>query len=184
MTYEEYKNTKNEVKTNKNYLKIVLNKLFTVIVFSMIIIIISNHSPKFKNFLINDVLNKTMDFSKINKVVNDFTSIFKIENTLNVNGIVEEKNEKYLDGIKYKVGKNEKVYIKDSGIVTYIGEKEGYNNTIIIQQSNGYYAWYGNINESVKIYDFLESGSVLGTADDEYYYVLYKDDKIVDLSES
>ncbi len=184
MTYEEYKNNKSDNKTNKNYLKIFLNKLFTIIVFSMIIIIISNNSPKFKSFLVNDVLNNTMDFSKINKIINNFTSIFKIENTLNVRGVVEEKSEKYLDGVKYKISKGEKIYIKDSGIVTYIGYKEGYNNTIIIQQSNGYYAWYGNIKESVKIYDYLESGSELGTADDEYYYVLYKDNKVVDLSEN
>ena len=61
--------------------------------------------------------------------------------------------------------------------VTYIGEKEGYNNTVIIQQSNGYYAWYGNIKENVKLYDYVESGTQIGTASNEYYYVLLKDDK-------
>ena len=78
---------------------------------------------------------------------------------------------------------DENIYVKDSGIVTYIGNKEGYNNTIIIQQSNGYYAWYGNIKESVKLYDYVEKGSILGSASKEYYYVLLKDDKVVDISE-
>ena len=68
--------------------------------------------------------------------------------------------------------------------VTFIGEKEGYNNTIIVQQSNGYYAWYGNVTEKVKLYDYVEKGTVIGTATDEYYYVLLKDDKPVNINEN
>ena len=74
--------------------------------------------------------------------------------------------------------KEQEIIQKESGIVTFIGEKEGYNNTIIIQQSNGYYAWYGNVQEKVKLYDYVEQGEILGTSKDNfYYYVLYKDDK-------
>ena len=72
---------------------------------------------------------------------------------------------------------NEKILLKNSGIVTFIGNKDGYNNTIIVQQSNGYYAWYGNIKESIKLYDYVEKGSEIGSASGEYYYVLLKDDK-------
>ena len=44
--------------------------------------------------------------------------------------------------------------------------------------TNGYYAWYGNIKESVKLYDYIEKGEYLGNSmSDFYYYVLYKDDK-------
>ena len=75
--------------------------------------------------------------------------------------------------------------LKDSGIVTYIGKKKGYNNTVIIQQSNGYYAWYGNIKENVKLYDFIEKGSVIGSSlSNEYYYALFKDDKKVSINEN
>ena len=76
------------------------------------------------------------------------------------------------------------MYLSDSGIITFIGEKEGYNNTIIVQQSNGYYAWYGNVTEKVKLYDYVEKGTVIGTATDEYYYVLLKDDKPVNINEN
>ena len=111
------------------------------------------------------------------------TSIYKKEETKEVSSIDFKKSEKYKDGIKYIVSDNEEVSVKDSGIVTYIGNKEGYNNTIIIQQSNGYYAWYGNINEKIKLYDYIEKGSVIGTASKEYYYVLLKDDKAIELDE-
>ncbi len=176
MTYEEYKS--NNTKKNKSsILNKLLNKLFTVIIFTISVIIISNYSETFRNFLIDDVLNKSMDFSKVNNIISKFTSIFEHNNTEMV--IKEEnKQEKYKDGIKYYVSNNSSVKLNSSGIVTYIGNKDDYNNTVIVEQSNGYYAWYGNIKESVKLYDYIESGNIIGTTNgDFYYYVLYKDDK-------
>lgn len=183
MTYEEYKNKKDS-KAN-NIFKKILSKLFTIVIFTMIVITFSNTSPKFKSFIVDKVLNSTIDFSFVNKLSNKVTNVFKTsDNTLPV--VKEENNrkEKYKDGIKYIVNKGASVNIKDSGIVTYIGNKDGYNNTVIIQQSNGYYAWYGNIKEEVKLYDYIESGSKIGeTLTNEYYYVLLKDNKPVNLNE-
>jgi len=177
MTYDEYKSSK-ENKNKKNYIKSFLNKLFTIIIFTMSVVIISNLSYDFRSFIINNVLDSSLDFSWFNKLVNSTTNVFKDNKTVEVfNEIDTDNTEDYLDGVKYNLKETEKVYLKDSGIVTYIGEKEGYNNTIIVQQSNGYYAWYGNVKESVKLYDFVEKGSVIGSANNEYYYVLYKDDK-------
>ena len=187
MTYEEYKNNKSN-KSGKSIIRTILNKLFTIIIFTMVIIITSNYSPKFKSFIVDKVLNSTMDFSVFNKFVNKTTNVFKdtkdaLEKTSQVSGIIDEPI-KYKDGVKYLIHENSKIYLKDSGIVTFIGDKEGYNNTIIIQQSNGYYAWYGNIEKpSVKLYDYIESGEEIGTSSDEYYYVLLKDDKPVNINE-
>ena len=64
MTYEEYKSSKNKIKPSsekKSILKALLSKLFTVIIFSMLVVIISNYSPKFKSFIVDKVLNSTMD---------------------------------------------------------------------------------------------------------------------------
>lgn len=183
MTYEEYKNKKDS-KAN-NIFKKILSKLFTIVIFTMIVITLSNMSPKFKSFIVDKVLNSTIDFSFVNKLSNKVTNVFKTSN--NTLPVVKEENnrkERYKDGIKYIVNKGTSVNIKDSGIVTYIGNKDGYNNTVIIQQSNGYYAWYGNIKEEVKLYDYIESGSKIGeTLTNEYYYVLLKDNKPVNLNE-
>lgn len=185
MTYEEYKNNKSSKPSSNgsNLFRRFLNKLFTIIIFSMLVVIISNHSPKFKSFIVDKVLNSTLDFSIVNKFINKTTNIFKNEDKVVPVSKEIKTSVKYKDGVKYLINENEKVYLKDSGIVTFIGEKEGYNNTIIVQQSNGYYAWYGNIKESVKLYDYVESGSEIGVASDEYYYVLLKDDKPVDINE-
>lgn len=183
MTYEEYKNKKDSKASN--IFKKILSKLFTIVIFTMIVITLSNTSPKFKSFIVDKVLNSTIDFSFVNKLSNKVTNVFKTPN--NTLPVVKEENnrkERYKDGIKYIVNKGASVNIKDSGIVTYIGNKDGYNNTVIIQQSNGYYAWYGNIKEEVKLYDYIESGSKIGeTLTNEYYYVLLKDNKPVNLNE-
>lgn len=175
MTYEEYKNESSSNK--KSFMKVIFDKLFTIVIFTMVIIIISNKNKSFRNFLVNDVLNNTMDFSKMNNLVDSFTNVFNEEET---DLVFNEKvdYEEYMDGYKYFVNKNENIIMKNSGIITFIGEKEGYGNVVIVQQSNGYYAWYGNIGESVKLYDYIEKGEVLGKSlSDFYYYVLYKDDK-------
>lgn len=175
MTYEEYK--KGSKKIKKDYLKIFLSKLFTIIIFSMIVVITSNTNESFRNFLINDVLNSTMDFSKINNTLDSLSGVIKEKEDKQVFNEITEK-EKYKDGYKYNVKSNQEITLKESGIVTFIGEKEGYGNTIIIQQSNGYYAWYANITEKIKLYDYIEQGEILGTSKDNYYYyVLYKDNK-------
>lgn len=185
MTYEEYKNNKNgKEQNNNNFLKNLFSKFLTIVIFTLLVIIISNNNSSFKSFIIDKVLNSTFDFSKINKVISNITGIFDSkENTLNVSKVYRD-SEKYKDGIKYILNGEENVYLNDSGIVTFIGEKEGYKNTIIIQQSNGYYAWYGNITPKVKLYDYVEKGTIIGTSVDEYYYVLLKDDKIVDINEN
>jgi len=183
MTYEEYKNKKNS-RSLKSIIKKLFSKLFTVIIFTMIIVTCSNYSPSFKKFIINDVLNNSMDFSRFNKIVGKVTNVFSNKKVMNVSSNIElNKKEKYKDGYKYILNGKEDVYVKDSGIVTYIGNKDGYNNTIVIQQSNGYYAWYGNISEKIKLYDYVEKGSVIGSADEEYYFALFKDNKKVDINE-
>ena len=185
MTYEEYKNNKNHKDPNENnFFKNLLSKFLTIVVFTLLVVIISNNNPSFKSFIVDKVLNSTFDFSKINKLISNVTDIFDTkDNTLNVSKVYKD-SEKYKDGLKYILNGEENVYLSDSGIITFIGEKEGYNNTIIVQQSNGYYAWYGNVNPKVKLYDYVEKGTVIGTATDEYYYVLLKDDKPVNINEN
>ena len=76
MTYEEYKNNKKET-SGKSIFKTFMSKLFTIVIFTMLVVIISNYSPKFRNFVTNKVLNSTIDFSFINKFMNKTTNVFK-----------------------------------------------------------------------------------------------------------
>ncbi len=65
----------------------------------------------------------------------------------------------------------------NSGIVVFIGEKEDYGNTIIVQQMNGIDAWYGNIDTtSIKLYDYVEKGIMLGETKDTTLYLAFQKD--------
>ncbi|MBD8922794.1 hypothetical protein EGR52_05140 [bacterium] len=83
----------------------------------------------------------------------------------------------YYDGEVLILNNNTLINNITSGIVVFIGEKDNYNNTVIIQGVDGVDAWYGNLeNVSVKLYDYVEKNSVLGqTQDDKLYLVLKKD---------
>ncbi len=77
------------------------------------------------------------------------------------------------------------IYPFKSGIVVFIGEKEDYGNTVIIQGMDGIDYWYGNItNLGVKLYDYVETKNIIGQAKDNKLYVLFmKDNKILDYND-
>lgn len=70
----------------------------------------------------------------------------------------------------------------ESGIVVYIGEKENYKQVVIVQQMNGVDVWYGNIKQAnVKLYDYVEKGSLIGQVDNKTLYLVFqKEGKFVD----
>ena len=131
-------------------------------------------SDKNKEYFKKYVFNTTFNFTSFNNFYEKyFGSIFHKDDTKmvfseNIDYLVYDK---YLDGIKVSAVNQNVVSLK-GGIVIFKGNKDGYNNTVIIQQSNGYYAWYGNIKEEVKLYDYIEAGETIGTSSDEYYYAL------------
>ena len=85
-----------------------------------------------------------------------------------------KNKEKYEEGVKLTVDKNYLVPVNESGIVVFIGEKEKYGNTVIIQRVDGIDEWYGNIeNTNLKLYDYIKKGTLLGEVND-YFYLVYK----------
>ena len=65
--------------------------------------------------------------------------------------------EDYKEGIKLSVTDNYLVPILESGIVVYMGDKDNYGYTIIIEQVNGIDLWYVGVkNSNVKLYEYVE----------------------------
>ena len=132
-----------------------------------------------------NIFDKNFSFAKVNEVYTKYlgsalpfkdVKIFKeetkttFEEKLNYN----EAN-KYLDGVKLTVEKNYLVPIQESGLVVFIGEKEGYGNIVIVQQVDGVDMWYGNLNtENVELYDYIDKGSNIGISDDESLFLVCK----------
>ncbi len=82
----------------------------------------------------------------------------------------------YLDGVKIDVSTNSPISILNGGIVVFIGEKEGYGNTLIIQGNDGIDYWYGGItNVGVNLYDYLEKDTLIGSSKDNYIYLVLQE---------
>jgi len=69
----------------------------------------------------------------------------------------------------------------DDGIVIFVGEKEGYGKTVIVQQESGIDVWYSNIKEiNVKVYDYIKKGELIGSVDNNLYLVFIKNGEVID----
>lgn len=178
---------KKNKKTNKNRSSLYgfISKLLITIILTLITLILLKSNNKLKTFFYNKVYDNNISFATINKwYENHFGSSIPFKELVEKdtkavfnNKLEYSKKEKYLDGVKLSVDKNYLVPILESGMVVYIGKKEGYGNTVIVQQVNGIDVWYGNINNpNVKLYDYVEKGKLLGDVKNNNLYLVFKKD--------
>ncbi|MBE6138895.1 MAG: M23 family metallopeptidase [Firmicutes bacterium] len=165
-------------------------KLLISIVITLIILIIIKASSDFKNTFYKHIYSNNISFIKLkevyNKYIGDFDIFDKVVKTETVfnEELIYDSSEVYLDGVKLSVSSNYLVPINESGIVVFIGEKENYGNTVIIQRIDGIDEWYGNVeNVNVKLYDYVSEGELLGEANDNLYLVYKKDGNVLNYEE-
>ena len=136
--------------------------------------IFSKLDKGFKTKFYDYVYNNNFSFAKVNKWYKDnFGELFPLENFLVEDTLVfsekltYESSNIYKDGVSLKVSDNYLVPVLESGIVIFVGEKESYGNTVIVQQENGIDVWYSNINYSnINMYDYVEKSSFIGEVKD------------------
>ena len=165
-------------------------KLLISIVITLIILILIKSSSNFKNNFYKYTFSDNISFTKLKQVYNKYigdSNIFdKVVKTTTVfnEELTYNNAEKYLDGVKLSIDNNYLVPINESGIVVFIGNKENYGNTVIIQRIDGIDEWYGNIeNINVKLYDYVKKGDLLGESNNELYLVYKKDGNILNYEE-
>lgn len=165
-------------------------KLLISIVITLVILILIKSSNSFKNNFYKHIYSNNISFTYLKNIYNKYIGdseildkVIKTETVFNETLIYSSK-EKYLDGVKLGVEDKYLVPIQESGIVVFIGQKEGYGNTIIIQRIDGIDEWYGNIeNVNVKLYDYVKQGKLLGEASKNLYLVYKKDGNVLDYEE-
>ena len=181
----------NEEKIIK-YLRSLILRTLTVIVIFLILAIISKTNHTYKDLIVTNLYEKNISFTKIknlyNKYLGGIVPLEKVTPDLTpvFNETLEYTNESiYYDGVKLEVTNNYLVPIIEEGMVIYIGEKENYGNVIIIEGLDGITIWYGNIESTtVKLYDYVESGTYLGATKDNNLYLVYsKEGQFLDYKE-
>jgi len=186
MDYKTYiKNRKKRnIKYDFSFLNYV-NKFLFVVLLTIVTLIVLKGNSSLKTEFYKYVYEDHISFASINKLykkyfgsqipfselLDDTTkSVFNEQLTYN-------SKQKYNDGVKLEVTKNYLVPALEEGMVVFVGEKEGYGSTVIIQQTNGVDVWYSNISiDNVKVYDYIEKGNIIGEVKDTTLTMLFKKD--------
>ena len=186
MNVEEYRNKKTVKKklVLKKGIRSFINRLLivTIIFLSCLILIKSNNS--FKNILIKYVYEDSFKFTKLKAIYEKYfgriLSIDKVapkEEAVFNEKLEYSKANVYNDGAVLTVSDNYMVPTLESGIVVFIGEKEGYGSTVIIEQVDGIDVWYSNIKaNNIKMYDYIEKGSLIGEVKGKKLYMVFQKD--------
>ena len=168
--------------TNKIMLKIIICSLLF-----LIFLICSKKINNFNRIIYDNVYNSNISFAKINSLYETyFGSIFPL-NRVNEVQVFDESidyksKEEYKDGVVLSVNDNYVVPSISSGIVIFIGEKDYFGKTIIIEDENEVDTWYSNINiGNINMYDYINKGDYLGEVIDGRLILLFqKKGKILD----
>lgn len=185
----KYLTNKNKKRNKfKTFLSIILTQILICIILFLLSLIIlkkdENLNKKVKKYLYETNINFTYFTNIYNKYLGN---IIPIKDIFNNTTLVFNENIKYSDssiykdGVKLKVEENYLVPVLEDGVVVFVGEKEGYKNTVIVQQEDNLYTWYGNVtNLNVKIYDHVKKGEFLGQANKVLYLVFQGKDGFLD----
>ena len=174
------------------YAKNLISRVLITVIFVLGSIIFTNISEDNKALYQKYVLEDSLEFTKINELYQSVfgdVDIAKQDNNTDsevVFGDVSYTNiEPFKNGVKLTVGMNEAISVITSGIVVFIGEKDDLGNTVIIQGNDGVDIWYSNITDTdIKVYDYLESGNILGTSNsDDIYITISKDGEFMSYEE-
>lgn len=173
----------------KKQLKQIISKLLITIIIFLIGMISVKNEPQTKNFIKENIYEKSLKFTKVrslyDKYFGDFLAIDKIvyeESPVFNENITYLSKNTYKDGVALTVTKGYMVPTLESGIVVYIGDKEEYGKTIIIEQIDGVDVFYSNITtENIKLYDYIEKGQYIGQVENNKLYLVFqKNGEILD----
>ena len=184
------KNKNGENGNKQKYLTNLLRRILVVIVILISLTIAYKSNSSLKDNITSYFFKEEISFTKIKKIYDKYLGgILPIKKEENTTDVFNEKlnyNESsiYYDGIKLLVSENYLVPTLDEGMVVFIGDKENYGKTVIIENLDGIHYWYGNINNtSLKLYDYVEKGSFVGEVNNELYMVFSKNGKYLSYEE-
>lgn len=161
--------------------KFLYKFMIAIILFLCFSIIIKNNNS-FKDVIYANLYASNFSFAKINKYIEEnfgFVFPMDISKTSLVfdEKLVYENAKTYYDGVSLGVSDNYLVPCIESGIVVFIGDKENYGKTIIVEQEDGIEVWYSNISSSnLEMYEYVDSGSIIGEVDDNILYLVFQND--------
>ena len=166
-------------------------KFLGLILLTLIVLISLKSNQQFRNLVYKYVYTNNISFASINNWYNSkfgsplpFSDFFEESIPVFNEKLKYQEINKYKDGVALTVDYEYLIPSLDNGIVIFVGEKEEYGNTVIVQQENGVDVWYSNISEvNVKLYDYIQKGSLIGNVNEKLYLVFIKNGEVVNYEE-
>ncbi len=173
----------------KKKVKLFLNQSLITTIITLMILIGIKQQPSLKEYIKKKVYEENIDFMKIKEEYNTlFGDFIPTKNLVkNTKPVFKEKLsytnlKKDKNGVRLTVEDNYLVPSIQEGIVVFVGEKDEYGKCIVIEQTDGVDAIYGNLKDiNVNIYDYIDQGKLLGaTNSNELYLEFQKEGKPVE----
>lgn len=156
----------------------LLSKFLLLIIVALSVLIILKLFPDLKS----KIFNSNINLSGLNAL---YTQYFggilpetKTESkTVSKESIKYSNAEEYNEGVKLTVETNYTISSQSAGLIIYVGNKDGYGNTVIVQRPDGLEIWYANLeNINISLYDYIKQGQTLGTVKDNTLYMVFTKD--------
>ena len=169
-------------KKENNKIKIFLIKVMVCIMLFLLFLICNKKINNFDSIIYENVYSKNFSFAKFNswyeKTFGNIFPIKKIEDIQVFNeSFVYKSKKEYLDGVELEVDNNYLVPSIKNGIVVFIGEKENYGYTIILEDEDGLDIWYSNVKVmNLKMYDYVNKGDYIGEVKNNKLIMVFKKD--------
>ena len=168
----------------------LIRKIMVLTIITLITLIILKGNVNLKSEFYKYVYKDNIKFATINKwYTSKFGSPLPFSNILSSHETIPVFDEKlsyseaskYRDGVSLSVDYQYLIPSLDNGIVIFVGNKDGYGKTVIVQQENGVDVWYSNLEEiNVKLYDYIKKGNLIEMADQKLYLVFIKNGEVMD----
>jgi stage IV sporulation protein FA len=189
MNYESVEKYMMRNKNDNGGMKKVNHFLFLVIIILVALIYLKTDGNT-KNKISNLLSVNNISFAKINKwYKNNLGNILPFKNE-EVKEVFEEKIEyskleEYKNGVKLTTKDKYLVPNLNDGMIIFIGKKDDFGNTIVIQSSNEVEYWYSNLdNIDHNLYDYVNKGEYLGEVKNKTLYLnFYKKGEALDYKE-
>ncbi len=185
---QKYLNKNKKTNKPKHTLYKFIIRLFICILLVLGTLIFLKYDKNGKQIIYKYLYENNINFATINNWYQEhFGDILPFQNSVKEKtklvfneNLVYKDASIYKNGVKLNVEDNYLVPIIESGIVVFIGNKDDYGKTVIIEQIDGVNVWYGNIdNINVSLYDYVSKGELLAEASKSFYMAFQKNGKFL-----
>ena len=182
----KFLNKKNSKKNDKSLVYKFFIRLFVCIIIILGTLIFLKIDKNGKQIVYKYLYENNISMASLNRWyknhfgdITPFEDLVKDKTKLVFNDKLSYKSTSvYKDGVKVNVDNNYLVPSLESGIVVFVGNKDDYGKTVIVEQTDGVSVWYGNIeNVNVSLYDYISKGEYIGEVNKSFYMVLEKNGK-------